>query len=96
MKDLRRVVLAAAVGNIIEWYDFYIYGTLGAFLAKYFFSNVPPNVAFIFTLLAFAAAPYVAAVIADAAGYGPVIVLCVVAPLAGAVCLMSIRSETKT
>ena len=29
--------------------------TLGAFLAKYFSSNVPPNVAFIFTLLAFAA-----------------------------------------
>ena len=26
---------------MFEWYDFYIYGTLGAFLAKYFFSNVP-------------------------------------------------------
>ena len=40
---------------MFEWYDFYIYGTLGAFLAKYFFSNVPPNVGFIFALLAFAA-----------------------------------------
>ena len=40
---------------MFEWYDFYIYGTLGAFLAKYFFSNVPANVGFIFALLAFAA-----------------------------------------
>jgi len=40
---------------VFEWYDFYIYGTLGAFLAKYFFSNVPPAVGFIFALLAFAA-----------------------------------------
>src|SRR5437868_6223033 len=29
MKDLRRVVIAAAVGNVIEWYDFYIFGGLG-------------------------------------------------------------------
>ncbi|HEV3175386.1 MAG TPA: MFS transporter, partial [Stellaceae bacterium] len=41
--------------TVFEWYDFYIYGTLAAFLAKYFFSGVPANVAFIFTLLAFAA-----------------------------------------
>jgi MFS family permease len=40
---------------VFEWYDFYIYGTLGVFLAKYFFANVPPNVGFIFALLAFAA-----------------------------------------
>jgi MFS family permease len=43
---------------VLEWYDFYIYGTLGAFLAKYFFSNVPPNVGFIFALLAFAVRPF--------------------------------------
>ena len=42
-------------GRCFEWYDFYIYGTLGAFLAKYFFSNVPANVGFIFALLTFAA-----------------------------------------
>jgi predicted MFS family arabinose efflux permease len=51
----RKVIFASSLGTVFEWYDFYIYGTLGAFLAKYFFSNVPPNVAFIFTLLAFAA-----------------------------------------
>ena len=27
-KELRRVVIAASVGNIIEWYDFYIFGSL--------------------------------------------------------------------
>src|ERR1700751_3153036 len=51
----RKVIFASSLGTVFEWYDFYIYGTLGPFLAKYFFSNVPPNVAFIFTLLAFAA-----------------------------------------
>src|ERR1700685_2593370 len=51
----RKVIFASSLGTVFEWYDFYIYGTLGVFLAKYFFSNVPPNVGFIFALLAFAA-----------------------------------------
>jgi MFS family permease len=51
----RLVILASSLGAVFEWYDFYIYGTLGVFLAKYFFSNVAPAVGFIFTLLAFAA-----------------------------------------
>jgi MFS family permease len=51
----RKVIFASSLGTVFEWYDFYIYGTLGAFLAKYFFSNVPANVGFIFALLAFAA-----------------------------------------
>src|SRR5579871_1874119 len=51
----RLVIFASSLGTVFEWYDFYIYGTLGAFLAKYFFSNVPANVGFIFALLAFAA-----------------------------------------
>ena len=53
--EQRMVIFASSLGTIFEWYDFYIYGTLGAFLAKYFFSNVPANVGFIFALLAFAA-----------------------------------------
>jgi MFS family permease len=53
--EQRLVIFASSLGTVFEWYDFYIYGTLAAFLAKYFFSNVPANVAFIFTLLAFAA-----------------------------------------
>jgi MFS family permease len=51
----RLVIFASSLGTVFEWYDFYIYGTLGVFLAKYFFSNVPATVGFIFTLLAFAA-----------------------------------------
>jgi len=51
----RKVIFASSLGTVFEWYDFYIYGTLGVFLAKYFFSNVPPAIGFIFALLAFAA-----------------------------------------
>ncbi len=53
--EQRLVIFASSLGTVFEWYDFYIYGTLAVFLAKYFFSSVPANVAFIFTLLAFAA-----------------------------------------
>ncbi|MGB8279040.1 MAG: MFS transporter [Methylovirgula sp.] len=53
--EQRLVIFASSLGTMFEWYDFYIYGTLGVFLAKYFFSNVPPNVGFIFALLAFGA-----------------------------------------
>src|SRR5438045_5986265 len=40
MKDLRRVVIAAAVGNVIEWYDFYIFGSLATLLATKFCAPV--------------------------------------------------------
>ena len=55
----RKVIFASSLGTVFEWYDFYIYGTLGVFLARYFFSGVPANIAFIFTLLAFAAGFFV-------------------------------------
>src|ERR1700740_2079694 len=51
----RLVIFASSLGTVFEWYDFYIYGTLGVFLAKFFTSTVPANVGFIFALLAFAA-----------------------------------------
>src|SRR5436305_3537442 len=35
-----RVILASAVGTMIEWYDFYIFGSLAAFLAPIFY---PPG-----------------------------------------------------
>src|ERR1044071_5464700 len=38
VKELRRVVIAAAVGNVIEWYDFYIFGSLAALLSVKFFA----------------------------------------------------------
>uniref|UniRef100_A0A914V691 Major facilitator superfamily (MFS) profile domain-containing protein n=1 Tax=Plectus sambesii TaxID=2011161 RepID=A0A914V691_9BILA len=49
------VILAASLGTVVEWYDFFVYGTLGSILAGKFFSGVNPSAAFVFTLLAFAA-----------------------------------------
>src|SRR5476649_1148491 len=51
----RMVIFASSLGTVVEWYDFYIYGTLAPILAAQFFSGVNPTAAFIFTLLAFAA-----------------------------------------
>jgi MFS family permease len=51
----RLVIFASSLGTVFEWYDFYIYGTLGVILARQFFSAVNPTAGFIFTLLAFAA-----------------------------------------
>src|SRR5690348_16331939 len=51
----RLVIFASSLGTVFEWYDFYIYGTLGAILAGKFFAGVQSILAFIFTLLAFAA-----------------------------------------
>ncbi|HYK82493.1 MAG TPA: MFS transporter [Gemmatimonadales bacterium] len=39
IRELRRVVIAAAVGNVIEWYDFYIFGSLASLLASRFFAQ---------------------------------------------------------
>jgi MFS family permease len=52
-RELRRVVLAAAVGNIIEWYDFYIFGSLAAILAVKFFEKSHPVAAFLSTVALF-------------------------------------------
>jgi MFS family permease len=53
LKELRRVVLAAAVGNIIEWYDFYIFGSLASILAIKFFEQGHPVAAFLSTVALF-------------------------------------------
>ena len=54
-RDERRVILASSLGTVFEWYDFYLYGSLAAIIAKQFFSNLDPTSGFIFALLAFAA-----------------------------------------
>ena len=51
-KVLWRVILAASVGTLFEWYDFYLYGSLAGIIAKQFFSGLDPTSAFIFALLA--------------------------------------------
>ena len=54
-KELRRVVIAAAVGNIIEWYDFYIFGSLAAVLSVKFFDKTHPVAALLSTIALFTA-----------------------------------------
>jgi MFS family permease len=51
----RLVIFASSLGAAIEWYDFYLYGSLAAIIAKAFFSGVNAQLAFIFALLAFSA-----------------------------------------
>ncbi len=54
-KEERKVIFASSLGTVFEWYDFYLYGSLAAIIAKQFFSGLDPTSAFIFALLAFAA-----------------------------------------
>ncbi|BDX22266.1 MFS transporter [Polynucleobacter sp. TUM22923] len=51
----RKVIFASSLGTVFEWYDFYLYGSLAAIMAKQFFSGLDEGSAFIFALLAFAA-----------------------------------------
>src|SRR5437773_7175483 len=54
-KDFRRVVVAAAVGNIIEWYDFYLFGSLAGILSVKFFDKTHPVAALLSTIALFTA-----------------------------------------
>ena len=51
----KKVIFASSLGTVFEWYDFYLYGSLAAIIAKQFFSGLNETSAFIFALLAFAA-----------------------------------------
>ncbi|HIV73184.1 MAG TPA: MHS family MFS transporter [Candidatus Aquabacterium excrementipullorum] len=51
----KKVIFASSLGTVFEWYDFYLYGSLAAIIAKQFFAGLDPTSAFIFALLAFAA-----------------------------------------
>jgi MFS family permease len=54
-KNFRTVILAASVGNIIEWYDFYIFGSLAAVLSVKFFEKSNPVAALLSTIALFTA-----------------------------------------
>ena len=54
-KKLWSVITASSVGTLIEWYDFYIFGSLAAILANQFFPKTNPTAGFLFTLATFAA-----------------------------------------
>lgn len=53
-KNLRFVITASSVGTLIEWYDFYIFGSLAAILSEQFFPKTNPTVAFLSALATFA------------------------------------------
>ncbi len=49
------VIAASSVGTLIEWYDFYIFGSLAIILSEQFFPQTNPTAAFLSTLATFAA-----------------------------------------
>jgi MFS family permease len=50
-----RVVVAASLGAMFEWYDFFVYGAVAVLLSQHFFQGVNETTSFIFALLGFAA-----------------------------------------
>ena len=50
-----KVISASSVGTLIEWYDFYIFGSLAAIIATQFFPKGDPTAALLSTLATFAA-----------------------------------------
>jgi len=51
----RRVIAASSVGTLIEWYDFYIFGSLAKIISEQFFPKDNPTAALLATLATFAA-----------------------------------------
>ena len=54
-REEKKVIFASSLGTVFEWYDFYLYGSLAAIIAKQFFAALDPTAAFIAALMAFAA-----------------------------------------
>jgi MFS family permease len=54
-KKLWSVITASSVGTLIEWYDFYIYGSLVTVISLQFFPSSNPTAALLSTLATFAA-----------------------------------------
>lgn len=54
-QSLAYIIGASSVGTLIEWYDFYIFGSLATVIATKFFPPDNPTAAFLSTLATFAA-----------------------------------------
>ena len=54
-RSLISIIGASSLGTLIEWYDFYIFGSLATVLATKFFPETNPTAAFLSTLATFAA-----------------------------------------
>ena len=54
-KSIWKVISASSLGTLIEWYDFYIFGSLATIISEKFFPSANPTTAFLATLATFAA-----------------------------------------
>src|SRR6516225_7336724 len=54
-KGIWKVITASSLGTLIEWYDFYIFGSLATVIAGQFFPKTNPTAALLSTLATFAA-----------------------------------------
>jgi len=54
-KGIWKVIGASSLGTLIEWYDFYIFGSLATVIANQFFPKTNPTAALLSTLATFAA-----------------------------------------
>ncbi len=54
-RSIWKVIAASSVGTLIEWYDFYIFGSLATIISEKFFPPGNPTAAFLATLATFAA-----------------------------------------
>ncbi|EIG57856.1 MFS transporter [Bradyrhizobium sp. WSM1253] len=54
-RDTKRIIFAAALGTVFEWYDFFIYGSLAAFFSTLFFPKGNETAALLAALATFGA-----------------------------------------
>jgi MFS family permease len=52
-RTIWKVIGASSVGTLIEWYDFYIFGSLATIISTHFFPKENPTASFLATLAAF-------------------------------------------
>jgi MFS transporter, MHS family, proline/betaine transporter len=57
--SLRRMIVAATIGNILEWFDFVVYGFFAVTIAEVFFPAGNPTVSLLITFGAFGLAYFV-------------------------------------
>ena len=51
--SLRRMIVAATIGNVLEWFDFVVYGFFAVTIAQVFFPAGDPTVSLLITFSAF-------------------------------------------
>src|SRR5215472_5888611 len=50
---LPAVIIAATIGNVLEWFDFLVYGFFAVYMSEVFFPTSDPNVSLLITFGAF-------------------------------------------